>query len=249
MSARYLVRFDDICPTMNWSVWSQVEVLLCEHRITPILAVVPDNRDPKLVVADSDPRFWDRVREWQARGWTIGLHGYQHTYVTRDAGLLGLNARSEFSGLSAPEQEAKLRLAIEILRREGVAPEVWIAPAHSFDTNTLLALARLGVTCLSDGFSPFPYSDDRGMVWVPQQLWRFRPMPFGVWTVCFHPNSWTAGQLDVLRANLSRYRHAITDFRSVVDAYAQRRRTFADSSYAAVHSAALLLKRQWQRGA
>jgi len=27
-----------------------------------------------------------------------------------------------------------------------------------------------------------------GFKWIPQQLWKFRKMPFGIWTGCFHPN-------------------------------------------------------------
>lgn len=24
--------------------------------------------------------------------------------------------------------------------------------------------------------------------WIPQQIWHYRSMPFGVWTCCIHPN-------------------------------------------------------------
>ena len=96
---QYLVRFDDICPTMNWSVWTQIEAELRQRNIKPILAVVPDNQDAKLRVDSPRSDFWDCVRGWQALGWTIGLHGYQHRYVTQQSGIVGLNARSEFAGL------------------------------------------------------------------------------------------------------------------------------------------------------
>ena len=72
--ARYLVRFDDLCPTMNWANWRVLEAMLLQAGISPILAVVPDNRDPKLVAGPPAPDFWDHVRAWQARGWAIGLH-------------------------------------------------------------------------------------------------------------------------------------------------------------------------------
>ena len=78
MPARYLVRFDDICPTMNWAAWSRIETVLDRHGVAPILAVVPDNRDPKLMVDNSRADFWARVRGWQTKGWTIALHGFQH---------------------------------------------------------------------------------------------------------------------------------------------------------------------------
>lgn len=39
-------------------------------------------------------------------------------------------------------------------------------------------------------FSLYPYRDARGIMWVPQQLWRFRKMLFGIWTICLHVNRW-----------------------------------------------------------
>ena len=65
------------------------------------------------------------MRVWQGRGWTIGLHGYQHKYVTRDSDVIGINNYSEFAGLLEDVQAFKLRMAFEIFRREGIRPEVW----------------------------------------------------------------------------------------------------------------------------
>ena len=47
---KYLLRFDDICPTMNWKVWSEIEAALVQRDLKPILAVVPDNQDQVLKV-------------------------------------------------------------------------------------------------------------------------------------------------------------------------------------------------------
>ena len=54
---KYLLRFDDLCPTMNWKIWSEIEAVLLERRLKPVLAVVPDNQDPGLQVdrAADDP--------------------------------------------------------------------------------------------------------------------------------------------------------------------------------------------------
>src|SRR6478672_6653645 len=98
MDAQYLIRFDDLCPTMNWQVWAEIETILLESRVSPILAVVPDNRDTALMVGPPRSDFWVEVRRWQQRGWTIGMHGYQHTYVTEEAGIVGIWPRSEFAG-------------------------------------------------------------------------------------------------------------------------------------------------------
>ncbi len=51
MTSKYLIRFDDLCPTMNWDMWSRIESVLLEHKISPLLAVVPDNQDRKVAGA------------------------------------------------------------------------------------------------------------------------------------------------------------------------------------------------------
>src|SRR5882724_6605764 len=88
MSGKFLLRFDDICPTINWDVWQKLEDIMVEEDITPILSVIPDNQDPLLHDCEPNEHFWERVRTWQARGWTIGLHGYQHRYVNTDPGIV-----------------------------------------------------------------------------------------------------------------------------------------------------------------
>jgi hypothetical protein len=39
----------------------------------------------------------------------------------------------------------------------------------------------------SDGFFGWPLRH-LGALWVPQQLWRFRPISAALWTVCYHCN-------------------------------------------------------------
>ncbi len=73
------------------------------------MAVIPDNRDRELMVsAPGVDDFWNSVRSWQKRGWTVGLHGYQHRYLTAVAGRYGRMPRSEFAGLPYEIQELKL---------------------------------------------------------------------------------------------------------------------------------------------
>ena len=244
--ARYLVRFDDICPGMNWTMWREIEAVLVGADVKPLLAVVPSNQDSKLNVAEQEPAFWDRVREWQARGWTIGLHGYQHRYVTRDAGLVGLNQRSEFAGLPAGEQAEKIGRAVEIFRQQSVRPDVWIAPAHSFDAATVQALKQAGVDAISDGFYLSPHRDDLGMLWVPQQIWGFRYRPFGTWTVCYHHNDWHESDLRRLTDDVATYRSRITSFAEVAATPGIRRRAWHDQAVSTLMLRTLFSKR-WLR--
>jgi predicted deacetylase len=215
--ATYLLRFDDLCPTMNWAIWDRVEAALVERGIRPLLAIVPDNRDPVLQMDVPRTDFWDRVRAWQSRGWAIGMHGYQHTYVTKSSGIIGLNPTSEFAGLPLQEQRAKLELAMAVFDREGVRPDVWVAPGHSFDRKTVQAVRDIGIRIISDGLSSRAYSDGDGMVWIPQQLWRLRRIPTGVWTVCCHHNAWDSTRLATFLQSLDAYRDRIGDVATVVE--------------------------------
>lgn len=248
MSPSYLVRFDDICPTMNWEVWRRVEETLIEFEIRPILAVVPDNHDPVLQVADPNPDFWSEVRRWQGLGWTIALHGYQHLPLSTDPGIIGLNNKSEFSGLGYEEQRDKLSKGICIFENEGIIAQAWIAPSHSFDRHTVAALKSLGITRISDGMFLYPHTDDDGMLWVPQQLWRFRPAMFGVWTVCCHHNSWNPEAVDSFRRSLMTYRDFITNFADVAQRYSDRSRRLTDTISARLMLSAIKSRRMLRGG-
>lgn len=225
---KYLIRFDDVCPTMNWSIWHKLEEMLYAFKVKPILAVIPDNKDEKLMVAAANHRFWETVRQWQADGWTIGLHGYQHVHLTSDSGVLKMARWSEFSGLSRSAQHTRLQSALEICKHNAVVPGIWVAPAHSFDGETLSCLYDLGIRCLSDGFAVYPHQDASGMLWIPQQLWRFRKMPLGVWTVCLHINRWTPEDVSRFYSDLEKFAPFITDVSTVVETYRKRERTAAD---------------------
>ena len=224
---RYLLRFDDICPTMNWAAWEAIEAHLVRCGVKPILAVVPDNRDPKLMVDPPRADFWDRVRRWQAMGYTIALHGYQHRYVNREAGIMGLTPQSEFAGLPRAEQEAKLRSALAIFAEQRVRADAWVAPSHSFDRVTVAILAELGVTVISDGLWPWPFTQG-GVTWIPQQLWGFQPKPDGLWTVCNHHNAWSERRIEQFGETLSAYAPRMTDVATVLGTYVGRRLTLSD---------------------
>ena len=226
---RYLIRFDDICPTMNWAVWEAIESQMIQYSIRPILAVVPDNRDPKLIVDSPRADFWERVRGWQQAGYAIALHGYQHRYVNAHGGLMRLSKKSEFAGLSRDEQETKLRNGLAIFANQGIRADAWVAPAHSFDRTTVALLADLGVSVISDGLWRWPFTDARGVTWVPQQLWDvFSPKPAGIWTVCCHHNSWTPRRIEEFGKTLDTHASKMTDLATVIQSFDGRRATVSD---------------------
>ena len=247
MRATYLLRFDDLCPTMNWGVWNEVETTLVELGVRPILAVIPDNRDESLRIDPPEEAFWERVRTWQARGWTIAVHGYQHLYVTEARGLFGWNHRSEFAGLTYEQQDEKIGRSVEIFRRERVEPEAWIAPNHSFDLTTLAVLRNHGIEIVSDGLGLYPYRDEAGMIWVPMQTWRLEPRPPGVWTVCLHHNHWKARDVDAFRRDLAKLAGRMTDMAAVLERYGGRRRGWVDRLFAAQRGLKKRIRRSSRR--
>ena len=66
MNARYLLRLDDACPTLDGDKWRRIEALFDELTLKPIVAIIPDNLDPDLHFSAPDAAFWDRARGWQA---------------------------------------------------------------------------------------------------------------------------------------------------------------------------------------
>lgn len=205
----FVLRFDDICPTMQWDTWSKIEAALIEHNIKPVLAVVPDNQDQVLQVAPPMDDFWQRVRRWQELGWTIALHGYKHLYVAKAGGLVSRRKKSEFASLSASVQEEKLRKGMEIFAREGVKTRTWIAPGNAFDETTVSLLPKFGIDIVSAGWFWGPFMGPYNTIWTPCQLSTLRSVPSGVWTVCYHHNSWTQFDLDRFLERLKRYRENI----------------------------------------
>ena len=213
---------------MRWTVWNRIEEIMRSQGVRPILSVIPDNQDRSLHFETANPHFWDRVRQWQSWGWTIGLHGHQHRYTSNQAGIIGIKHASEFAGVSLREQCCGLRNAAKILRDQGVEPRVWVAPGHSFDRTTVTLLSEIGVSCISDGLFLTPRLDDSGVLWIPQQLWRFRRLPFGVWTVCLHHNGWNESQINDFASAAFAFRPLIAGFEEVVQTSRSARRVSVD---------------------
>ena len=216
---------------MNWRVWDRLEDILLEAGIRPIVAVIPDNTDRKMLIEPHNRAFWSRVRSWQGRGWTIGMHGLHHRYVNDHLGMLGSRPGSEFAGLSFAEQDAKVAKALEIFAREGVSADAWIAPNHSFDRVTLSVLKSRGPNVVIDGLALYPHRDADGITWVPQQLWDLRRRAFGVWTVCLHHNNWSTDRLERFTRDVQAFRTRITDPTSVLSEFGTRRSSLLDLAF------------------
>lgn len=153
------VRLDDITPDMDWERFLAFKALLDQYQVKPLIGVVPDNRDANLVGKQQGgpADFWSYVKGLKEEGWTVAMHGFRHIYSTKKGGLFPLNNFSEFAGLSLEEQKKMLSEGKRILREKGIETKLFMAPAHSYDRNTLKALKENGFEGLTDGFGDMPY--------------------------------------------------------------------------------------------
>jgi len=212
MPAKYIFRIDDFAPNMNWPNYFRVKDIFIRYGVKPLIGVIPENCDPeqeKLPLYPLD--FWQEVRVVQKLGWSIAVHGYQHVFVTSDPGLLGINRRSEFAGLGYEEQYQKIKTAREIFLRQGVNPDAFMAPAHSYDMNTLRALKAVGIRTVTDGHAFFSYHSS-GILFVPQLFAMPRKMTFGVYTFCLHLNNISVRQIDRIEKFIGRNCRNIISF-------------------------------------
>jgi predicted deacetylase len=213
--AQYLLRFDDLCPTMARECWDRFLPLIAEFGIRPILAVVPDNRDRELEYSAPDPEFWSQMRSMEAAGAAVGLHGYRHLCVSRGRSLVPLHRMTEFAGVPEEMQRAWIREGVAILRGHGLSPRIWVAPCHGFDRAALRVLREEGIWLVSDGLARFPFKRD-GLTWIPQQLWEPVEKPNGLWTICLHSNTASDSLVEKLRVFLCRHEEQFTSMDRVV---------------------------------
>lgn len=230
-TARYLLRLDDLCPTMERSQWERVKALVTEYRISPILAVVPGNKDSNLALAAHDPAFWAEMRALEEAGATIALHGYQHLCMSEGPALLQLKERSEFAGVDEGRQLQWIREGIRILQTHGLDPKIWVAPNHGFDRGTLRALRASGISVVSDGLTRFPFKRD-GVLWIPQQLWRPIEKQSGIWTICIHCNTVRLSEIDELAQFFRRHIAQLTSVESVIREFGTRELGWVEALYA-----------------
>jgi len=231
--ALYLLRFDDLCPTVSRGQWRLFVQLIEEFGIRPILAVVPDNRDSGLEHSPPDPEFWNQMRAMEAAGAEIALHGYRHLCTSRGRSMLALHRRTEFAGVAEETQRAWIGDGLRILRGHGLHPRIWVAPRHGFDRATLRVLSGEGISILSDGFARAPFCRD-GFTWIPQQLWAPVEKQKGLWTICVHANTADSALADQLQDFLRRHAAQFTSVDRVLAELSPAPLNLAERAYAAL---------------
>lgn len=207
------VRMDDITPDMDWERFLAFKELLDEYDVKPLLGVVPDNRDENLHRAEAAVDFWEYIGELQREGWHIALHGYRHLYSTKKGGLFPLNKFSEFAGLPLSTQREMIRKGTQIFSRHGIHTDIFMAPAHSYDKNTLLALKEAGYTKITDGFGSKPY-EWQGMIFYPISFLFSHSLKKkrGITTMVVHANEITPEELSGYRKLFAAHREELISY-------------------------------------
>lgn len=200
--AKYIVRMDDINPNMKYDTFEKIVKICNDKGFKPLIGVIPENRDEKLMNNKEIIDFWNKIHFMSKNGRVdISMHGTHHQYINNEAGLLAkykINKQSEFAGLSYNEQYEKLKYGRRKLEERGIFTDIFMAPSHSFDYNTIRALKSLGFTRITDGVGLFPYSIN-GIIMIPQQIAVPRNMFLGFITICLHHDKMTDADIEKLQ--------------------------------------------------
>ena len=184
------IRLDDITPDMDWEKFRRLEKLLDENHIAPLIGIVPDNQDENLKRNPVMPGFEMQIRKWKAKNWVIAMHGWKHVYTTKRGGVFPLNNFSEFAGVPKEKQREMIYDGKVKLQKQGIFTDIFMAPAHSFDKNTLTILKEAGFKYITDGFGSEPY-EWRGLTFLPIAFQRNKDIEKneGYTTLVFHTNT------------------------------------------------------------
>ena len=62
---KFILRLDDICPTMDWNKFARLEAMLNLYgHIKPVMGVIPQNRDPKLQIHPNQLIITNYIRSY-----------------------------------------------------------------------------------------------------------------------------------------------------------------------------------------
>ena len=204
------IRLDDITEKMDWEKFLRFKELLCKYGIKPLLGVIPECRDASISGSSkgAPADFWVYLKELSKEGYVLAQHGVYHVYRTNKGGIFPLNKQSELAGLKYEEQLKMLGEGREILRQKGIETDIFMAPSHSYDLNTLKALKELGFLKITDGFGRMPY-EYKGMTFLPisyKKSETLKTLKEGYSTLVFHTNTMKDKDFENLERMLSENR-------------------------------------------
>ena len=225
------IRLDDITPDMDWDKFRQVKDILNKYNVKPLIGVVPDNQDEKLHKNRVNPMFWQCVKELQEDGWSVAQHGYCHIYKTKSGGIFPLNHQSEFVGIPYDEQLEDISKGMSILKDNGIDVNIFMAPGHTYDNNTLKALKKAGFLYITDGYGSRPYIRE-GLKFLPISFHKGRSLKKkkGFTTFVYHTNEMSEAEIKKLESMLSDNRNRLINYSEYleVDYYIKERTAYGN---------------------
>ena len=187
---KIMVRFDDICPTMNFFQFERAMEIMRRYSVKPLLGVIPNCKDPELQIETIHEDFWEYLKDLQKYGCKLAMHGYTHRFDMNKRGNINRGFWSEFAGHTYKEQYRRISEGVEFLRKHGIETDIFFAPAHSYDNNTLKALSANGFHYMSDGKSSVPLYRE-GILCIPCKSGGCPKIKkYGYYTAVFHAHEW-----------------------------------------------------------
>tara|TARA_B100001063_G_C16756870_1_gene553648 strand:+ start:278 stop:1012 length:735 start_codon:yes stop_codon:yes gene_type:complete len=213
MQTGLIIRLDDIAENMNWDLMNKCENLFDNYNIKPLLGVVPNNQDKELLTYEKNTNFWQKVKEWQSKGWEISMHGYSHVYdnETNKKDYFSYGGKSEFFGHSLKEQKKRIREGIKIFNSKGIKIRSFFAPNHTYDLNTFEALKDNKINFVIDGYGLFPFLENE-INFIPQLFYKEIMLPYGIQSTQVHLNYWDYNSFDKFSKFIIKNRKNIITF-------------------------------------
>ena len=207
-----LIRFDDIAPNMNWKMMDKCEKLLNEYKIKPVIGVIPNNQDKELLTYEKREKFWEIVKQWQNKNWTVAMHGYTHVYdiETQKKDYFKYGGKSEFFGHSFQEQLSRLEKGKKIFEQNNIDINTFFAPNHTYDLNTFNALKKVGIYRVIDGYGLSPFIKNE-MKFLPQLFYKLIFIPFGIQATQLHINYWKENDFENFEYFIKKNKEKIID--------------------------------------
>ena len=197
-NTKILIRLDDIAENMNWDLMKKSELLFEKYGIKPVLGVIPNNKDNKLLTYPKKNDFWNQIRIWRDKGWEIAMHGSTHVYdkISEKKDYFGYSGDSEFCGHPLEKQTSKIKNGLKKFNDEKIKIRSFFAPNHTYDNNTFVALKNSGINEIIDGYGLMPYTEN-GLKFIPQLFYKLFILPFGIQTTQIHLNYWNQKDFDI----------------------------------------------------
>lgn len=218
------IRLDDITPDMDWEKFRRFEALLDKYGVAPLIGIVPDNQDPNLMRNPKLQDFEQQIQHWKQKKWVLAMHGWKHIYTTKKGGLFPLNRFSEYAGISMEKQREMIFDGKEKLKAMGIDTNIFMAPAHSFDKNTVTVLKEAGFRYITDGFGDRPY-EWKGITFLPIAFHKSKDLKKngGYTTLVVHTNTMNEGDFENFEKILEAYKDKLISYGEYLEVPAEKR--------------------------